>query len=80
MNGFQNDISGHKTIHLVDATSFEMEETLYLPKTDRDNRWSRASTLFFDPCGRSMYASIEGILFEWDFQKSRGVEWCIGEE
>ena len=80
MNGFQNDISGHKTIHLVDATSFEMEETLYLPKTDRDNRWSRASTLFFDPCGQSMYASVEGILFEWDFQKSRGVEWCIGEE
>ena len=36
--------------------------------------------LFFDPSGRTLYAELNGTLYEWDVQKNEpGPEWWIGE-
>ena len=41
----------------------------------------KMTTLFFDPNGRTLYAELEGTLYEWDLQKDKhGPEWWIGEE
>ncbi|EDR00615.1 uncharacterized protein LACBIDRAFT_295708 [Laccaria bicolor S238N-H82] len=63
-------------IHVIDATSFEMEERLILKNEHGD--WS---SLFFDPCGGTLYAELHGTIYEWDLQKKEpGPEWWIGEE
>ncbi|KIJ95325.1 hypothetical protein K443DRAFT_683104 [Laccaria amethystina LaAM-08-1] len=69
-----------KIIHLVDATSFETEETLCLPTTNNIYGGNRGTnTLFFEPSGGSMYASLEGTLYEWNLRKNTSPEWWLGE-
>ena len=42
---------------------------------------AKMSAPFFDPSGRTLYAELEGTLYEWDLQKNKhGPEWWIGEE
>ncbi|EDR07872.1 uncharacterized protein LACBIDRAFT_294479 [Laccaria bicolor S238N-H82] len=69
-------------IHVIDATSFETEETLVLPLEGLGKPGIRIAVdaLFFDPSGSTMYAEINGTLYEWDLQKNKpGPEWWIGE-
>ena len=57
-----------------------MEETLRLPTTrnfDRGNR--EENTLFFEPSGGSVYASLQGTLYKWNLQENTGPEWWLGE-
>jgi len=68
-------LTGLKTIHLIDATSFETEETLCLPAADSLNE-----ALFFEPSGGSMYAFLGESLYEWDLRKNPGPEWWLGDE
>ena len=61
---------------MIDATSFETEETLFLECAEYEG-----VALFFDPSGRTLYAELNGTLYEWDLQKNDpGPEWWIGEE
>ena len=66
-----------RTIHLIDATSFETEETLSLPGINILNE-----ALFFDPSGGGMYTSLGRTLYEWDLRKNPGPdrEWWLGDE
>ena len=67
-------------IHVIDATSFETEEMLHLKleTLGADIGWG---ALFFDPSGGTLYADLDGILYEWDLRKNKhGPEWWIGEE
>lgn len=69
-----------KIIHLIDATSFETEETLCLPRTDYSYGGNRGeNTLFLEPSGGSIYASLEGTLYEWNLQENTGPEWWLRE-
>jgi hypothetical protein len=81
INGHQNKVTtGPKIIHLIDATSFETEETFCLPTTKNFYGGNRGeTTLFFEPSGGSMYASLEGTLYEWNLRKNFGPEWWLGE-
>jgi hypothetical protein len=64
---------------VIDATSFETEEMLEL-ELERLARHKGVGALFFDPSGRTLYAEINGTLYEWDLQKNEhGPEWWIGE-
>jgi hypothetical protein len=64
---------------VIDATSFETEEMLPL-EVERRVRHKGVGALFFDPSGRTLYAEINGTLYEWDLQKNKhGPEWWIGE-
>ena len=57
-----------------------MEEMLHL-KLERPGVHIRREVLFFDPSGRTLYAELDGILYEWDLRKNKhGPEWWIGEE
>ncbi|KIJ97177.1 hypothetical protein K443DRAFT_681735 [Laccaria amethystina LaAM-08-1] len=70
-------------IHVIDATSFEKEEILILPLEGLGKPGMRIAVdaLFFDPSGATLYAEINGTLYEWDLQKNNpGPEWWIGEE
>ena len=61
---------------MIDATSFETEERLFLKWVGRD-----PVELFFDPSERTLYAELHGTLYEWDLRKNEpGPEWWIGEE
>ena len=69
---------------MIDATSFETEET-YLLKHEwmrgTDKSYVGVYALFFDPSGATLYAAHHGTLYEWDLQKNKcGPEWWIGEE
>ena len=80
---WQHKTTGPKIVHVIDATSFEMDETLYLPsKYNIDRGTLGTNSLFFDPSGRSMYAELDGALYEWTLQRNRheGPEWWLGEE
>jgi hypothetical protein len=42
---------------------------------------SHMGELFFDPSGGTLYAELDGTLYEWDLRKNEpGPEWWIGEE
>ena len=63
--------------------SFEMEEVLQfkLERLEKSGMWARVDALFFDPSGGTLYAALNGTLYEWDLQKNKcGPEWWIGEE
>ena len=63
---------------MIDATSFETEESLLLKETPGIR--IGVGALFFDPSGASLYAEHGGTLYEWDLRKSKdGPEWWIGE-
>ena len=60
---------------MIDATSFETEEKLFLLGKNL------VRALFFDPSGGALYAEQHGTLYEWDLRKNEpGPEWWIGEE
>ena len=61
---------------MIDATSFETEEKLFLKNTSRS-----VVELFFDLCESTLYAEHYGAIYEWDLQESEpDPEWWIGEE
>ena len=65
---------------MIDATSFETEEMLHL-KSERLGVDITGGALFFDPSRGTLYAELDGILYEWDLQKNKhGPKWWIGEE
>ncbi|EDR04779.1 uncharacterized protein LACBIDRAFT_330252 [Laccaria bicolor S238N-H82] len=69
-------VSDFAIIHVVDATSFEMEERLLLKNESRDD----VVELFSDPREGTLYAEPHaGTIYEWDLQNN-GPEWWIGEE
>jgi len=64
---------------VIDATSFETEEILPL-KLERLGRHIGVESLFFDPSGVTLYAELEGTLYQWDLRKNKnGPKWWIGE-
>jgi len=78
----ENEVSTDlKIIHLIDAISFETEETLCLPEISHASyiAYRGRNTLFFEPSGGSMYASLEGTLYEWNLRENIGPEWWLGE-
>ena len=61
---------------MIDATSLETEELLFLKDGDY-----LVNALFFDPGGGTLYAECCGTIYEWDLRKNEpGPEWWIGEE
>jgi hypothetical protein len=65
---------------VIDATSFETEEILLL-KSEWLKIYRELGALFFDPSGGTLYAEMNGTLYEWDLQKNEpGPKWWIGEE
>ena len=61
---------------MIDATSFETEEMLFLEYKD-----PFVGALFFDPGEGTLYAQLDQTLYEWDLRKNEpGLEWWIGEE
>ena len=70
-------------IHVINARSFETEELLPLKLEvleEAGTPFVGVGAIFFDPSGRTLYAELNGTLYEWDLQKSeRGPEWWIGE-
>ena len=70
---------------MIDATSFEREETYLLKQEKKKGRFGNehigVGALFFDPSGGTLYAELNRTLYEWDLQKNKcGPEWWIGEE
>ena len=68
---------------MIDATSFETEEILFLKLEGLENstRYLFDGALFFDPSGETLYAEYGGTLYEWAMRKNEpGPEWWIGEE
>ena len=64
---------------MIDATSFETEEILLL-KPEEPIMYLEVGALFFDPSGGTLYAELNGTLYEWDLRKNQpGPEWWIGE-
>ena len=66
---------------MIDATSFETEEILLIELERLKHRaYTDVQSLFFDPSGGTLYAELNGTLYEWDLQKNHhGPEWWIGE-
>ena len=65
---------------MIDATSFETEEMLP-SKLEMLGRHLGVRGLCSDPSGGTLYAELQGTLYEWDLQKNEpGPEWWIGEE
>ena len=61
---------------MIDVTTFETEETLVLNYGD-----NYVGALFFDPSEGTLYAELNGSIYEWDLRKNEpGPEWWIGEE
>ena len=68
---------------MIDATSFETEEIIFLKSEEFDNRewYTGVGALFFDPSGETLYAEYGGTIYEWVMRKNEpGPEWWIGEE
>ena len=64
---------------MIDATSFETEEILLI-KSKNPGTYTGVQSLFFDPSGGTLYAELDGTLYEWDLRKNEhGPEWWIGE-
>ena len=62
---------------MIDVTSLEREEIPFARLFEREEM----SAPFFDPNGKTMYAELEGTLYEWDLQKNKhDPEWWIEEE
>lgn len=74
--------SNCEIIHIIDATSFDTEETLCLPIIwPRESKFpKRLSSLYFDPSGECMYTEQSGTLYEWTLRKKEGPKWWLGEE
>ena len=70
-------------IHLIDSTSFEIEETLDFklgPTSKANRRFVEWSIVFFDPDGEMMYVEHDGSLYEWKLRaREVGLEWWLGE-
>ena len=66
---------------MIDATSFETEDTILLKLEWLENlgMFIGVQSLFFDPSGGTLYAELNGTLYEWDLQKNDGPEWWVGE-
>ena len=67
---------------MIDATSFETEEILLLrlERPKKAGRYVGVSVPFFDPSGGTMYAGLNGTLYEWDLEQNKhGPEWWMGE-
>ena len=68
----------------MDAMSFETEEILLL-KSEKIGIYGGypyigVGALFFDPSGGTLYAELDGTLYEWDLRKNQPrPEWWIGE-
>ena len=61
---------------MIDATSFETEEKLFL-----ESGHNLVGGLFFDPSGGTLYVEHGRTLYEWDLRENEpGPEWWIGEE
>ena len=61
---------------MIDATSFETEERLVLKY-----EVFCVGALFFDPSEGTLYAELDGTIYEWDLRKNEpGPKWWIGEE
>ena len=68
---------------MIDATSFETEEIIFLKPEKFENRqtYIEVNALFFDPSGETLYAECAGTIYEWVMRKKEpGPEWWIGEE
>ena len=68
---------------MIDATSFETEELIFLKSEDLGNleRYIGVGALFFDPNGEILYVEYGGTIYEWVMRKNEpGPEWWIGEE
>lgn len=66
---------------MIDATSFKTEEMLHLKSERLGLHIVGGGALFFDPSAGTLYAELDGILYEWDLRKNKhGPEWWIGEE
>ena len=66
----------------MDAMSFETEEILLLKseKIGIYGGYIGVGALFFDPSGGTLYAELDGTLYEWDLRKNQPCpEWWIGE-
>ena len=66
----------------MDAMSFETEEILLLKSEKIGNYggYIGVGALFFDPSGGTLYAELDGMLYEWDLRKKQPrPEWWIGE-
>ena len=66
----------------MDAMSFETEEILLLKSEKIDNYggYIGVGALCFDPRGGTLYAELDGMLYEWDLRKNQPrPEWWIGE-
>ena len=68
---------------MIDATSFETEEIIFLKSEEFENHewYTEVGAVFFDPSGETLYVEYGGTLYEWVMQKNEpGPEWWIGEE
>ena len=64
---------------MIDATSFETEETLKIEEFSKYGM-SSVNAPFFDPSGGTLYAGLAGTLYEWDLRiNEASPEWWIGE-
>ena len=62
---------------MIDATSFEMEERLYIKYENQ----CLVRALFLDPGEGTLYANVEETIYEWNLRKNEpGPEWWIREE
>ena len=67
---------------MINSTSLEMEEILLLNSEElgKTGMYKGVGALFFDPSGGTLYAEIDGAIYEWDLQKNKhNPEWWIGE-
>ena len=61
---------------MIDATSFETEEKLFLKNESRS-----VVELFFDPSESTLYAEHYGAIYEWDLQENEpDPDWWVREE
>ena len=68
---------------MIDSTSFETEEIIFLKSEELENykKSIGVGALFFDPSGETLYAEYRGTIYEWVMRKNEpGPEWWIGEE
>ena len=84
MNQHMRFIDNIIRIHLIESTSFQIEETFdfEFPPVWKRNRWALGwSSVSFDPDGEMMYVVWDGTLYEWKLRaREQGPEWWLGEE